>query len=154
MIVPIPIEGLIVNFRRILAGASIIGALGLPASMLVLGVASAQPAPPPGEPVPAEPAPEQQPAEPQPQAQPRPDSIGGIEVPPDLSRVIYQNSGNLPSPIEMNVPVAIGLPDLALPGIGMSVLPVGIHPPDIHLPGVPQLPSLPNVFNLPAPPRF
>ncbi|MDY6872046.1 MAG: hypothetical protein SV966_16665 [Actinomycetota bacterium] len=134
------------DIKRVLAGASVVGVVGLPAGFLGVGVASAEPVAGQecADSATCERAPEEQPAEKKNNADKAP-----IQIPESWSREVAKNVANLPSPVEANasVPVSVGLPDV-VPDIGLSV-PVNLHPPalgDIGLPAV----GLPSV-NLPAP---
>jgi hypothetical protein len=135
--------------KRIFMGASIIGAVGLPALLLTAGVAAADPAPEPvisasGEPLPADPA-TQRAAEQKPDPALKGDGGSSFELPPGLSEQLNQAAASLPSPVSLNVPVSVGLPGIGLPGIGLSVpLVLGSLPAPPQLPaiGPPQLPGI------------
>ncbi|WP_197377673.1 hypothetical protein [Mycolicibacterium baixiangningiae] len=136
------------DIKRVLAGASIIGVVGLPAWFMGAGVAAAEPVAGPecADPATCERAPEEQPAEKKNTANKAP-----IQIPESWSREVAKNVANLPSPVEANgsVPISVGLPDV-VPDIGLSV-PFHINPPAVNVPGV-GLPAvgMPSV-NLPAP---
>lgn len=133
-------------FKRVLAGASIVGVVGLPAWFLGAGVASAEPVGGPecADPAMCERAPEEQPAEKKNTADQAP-----IQIPEAWSREVAKNVANLPSPVEANasVPISVGLPDV-VPDIGFSA-PVHLHPPALGGIGLPAV-GMPSV-NLPAP---
>jgi hypothetical protein len=152
-----------VSVKRILVGASLIGAMSLPISWLAAGVAAADPAPGPalsasGEPLPVDPA--APPAQNQQQGheqKPAPASKGGgsgFQLPQGLSNQLNEAAANLPSPVQVSVPVGIGLPDIGLPGFGLSVPLVLGGASALPSVSVPSLPSLPNPLNLPAPPKL
>jgi hypothetical protein len=137
------------SVKRILIGASFIGAVSLPTPWLAAGVAAADPAPEPavsaaGEPLPPDSATQsQQGAERAPA--PKGDAGSSFELPPGLSEQLNQAAASLPSPVSLNVPVSVGLPGIGLPGIGLSVpLVLGSLPPPPQLPqiGPPQLPGI------------
>lgn len=151
------IEGLTVDIKRTLAGASIVGMVGLPAWLLGAGIAAADPAPAPA------PAPQQctDPAGcPQPPAdQKKSDKKNnasnhpGIKIPEAWSREVAKNVANLPSPVEANasVPVSVGLPDLVLPDIVPDVsVPFILNPPALNIPA-PKMGPLNNPLNLGPP---
>jgi hypothetical protein len=152
-----------VSVKRILVGASIIGLVGLPASLLAAGVAGADPAPGPalsasGEPLPVDPDNNQRNQDNQPAPAPAPSGGGapGFQLPQGLANQLNQAAANLPSPVSVDVPLSIGLPSVGLPGLGVSVPLVlgGLAAPSVPSVSVPQLPSLPNPLNLPAPPQL
>lgn len=134
------------DIKRVLAGASIVGVVGLPAWFLGAGVASAEPVAGQecADPATCERAPEEQPAEKKNNANKAP-----IQIPESWSREVAKNVANLPSPVEANasVPVSVGLPDV-VPDIGFSA-PVHLHPPALGGIGLPAV-GMPSV-NLPAP---
>lgn len=152
------------SMKRILVGASIIGMVGLPTSLLAAGAASADPAPGPvlsasGQPVPVDPDNQQSRDEQQPAPAPAPSGGGGFQLPQGLANQLNQAAANLPSPVSVDVPLSIGLPSVGLPGLGVSVPLVlgGLAAPSvpsIGVPSLPSLPSLPNPLNLPAPPQL
>lgn len=139
------------DIKRVLAGASIVGVVGLPAWFLGVGVAAAEPVADPNcaDPATCQKAPEDKPAEKKNNANKAP-----IQIPESWSREVAKNVANLPSPVEANasVPVSVGLPDV-VPDIGLSV-PLNVSVPGAGLPtiGAPSIgvPGLPSV-NLPAP---
>ncbi|BBZ08584.1 hypothetical protein MDOR_27530 [Mycolicibacterium doricum] len=135
-----------VDFKRVLAGASIVGVVGLLAWFLGAGVASAEPvaAPECADPAMCERAPEEQPAEKKNTAEKAP-----IQIPEAWSREVAKNVANLPSAVEANgsVPISVGLPDV-VPDIGLSV-PFNLHAPALPGVGLPAV-GMPSV-NLPAP---
>lgn len=136
------------DIKRVLAGASIIGVVGLPAWFLGAGVAAAEPVAGQecADPAACERAPEEKPAEKKNNANKAP-----IQIPEEWSREVAKNVANLPSPVEANasVPVGVSLPDVVLPDIvpdvGFSV-PLNVAAPGVGLPAV----GMPSV-NLPAP---
>lgn len=143
--------------KRILMGASIVGAATLPLAWLGTGVAAADP--PADGPSGCSDAAQADPggAGPQ-QCDPPPASSAsgsaggsGFELPPGLSEQLNQAAGSLPSPVQVNVPVGISLPGVGLPGLGISVPltlgGLGQLPPPPQLPeiGPPQLPALPQL---------
>jgi hypothetical protein len=152
-----------VSVKRILVGASVIGAMSLPTSWLAAGIANADPAPEPvvsasGEPLPVDPA--TQPQQNQNQNQkPAPPAKsggngGGFQLPQGLSNQLNQAAANLPSPVSVSVPVGVGLPDIGLPGFGLSIPLVLGGASALPSVSVPSLPKLPNPLNLPAPPKL
>ncbi|TFV57463.1 hypothetical protein E4P42_15025 [Mycobacterium sp. PS03-16] len=133
------------DIKRVLAGASIVGVVGLPAWFLGTGVAAAQPAPAQEC---ADPAACERPAEEQPAEKRNTASDGpAIKIPEEWSREVAKNVANLPSPVEASVPVEIGLPDVVLPDVvpdfGFSV-PFILNPPEVNLPA-PQMPKMPSM---------
>lgn len=137
------------DIKRVVAGASIVGVVGLPAWFLGVGVAAAEPVAEPqqcADPANCQQAPEDKPAEKKNNANKAP-----IQIPESWSREVAKNVANLPSPVEANasVPVSVGLPDV-VPDIGLSV-PLHINPPAVNVPGV-GLPAIgmPSV-SLPGP---
>jgi hypothetical protein len=149
-------EGLTVDIKRTLAGASIAGMIGIPALLLGAGVAAADPAPAPG-PAPqqcADPANCPPPADKQDeQKKNNASSHPGIKIPEAWSREVAKNVANLPSPVEANasVPVSVGLPDLVLPDIVPDVsVPFILNPPALSIPA-PQMGPINNPLNLGPP---
>jgi hypothetical protein len=143
-------EGLTVDIKRTLAGASIVGMVGLPAWLLGAGVAAADPAPAPQQC--ADPANcPQQPAEQQnEQKKNNASSHPGIKIPEAWSREVAKNVANLPSPVEANasVPVSVGLPDLVLPDVVPDIsVPFILNPPAFNLPA-PKIapPKVPDLY--------
>ncbi|KUI33287.1 hypothetical protein [Mycobacterium sp. GA-2829] len=134
------------DIKRVLAGASIVGVVGLPAWFLGVGVAAAEPVANPecADPAACERAPEEKPAEKKNTANKAP-----IQIPEAWSREVAKNVANLPSPVEANasVPVSVGLPDFVLPDVVPDIsVPFILNPPAVNVPGV----GMPSV-NLPAP---
>lgn len=137
-------EGLTVDIKRTLAGASIAGLIGLPGLLLGAGVAAADPAPAPGPQQCADPANCPKPDDKQDeQKKNNASSHPGIKIPEAWSREVAKNVANLPSPVEANasVPVSVGLPDLVLPDIVPDVsVPFILNPPALNIPA-PKLPA-------------
>lgn len=135
------------DIKRVLAGASIVGVIGLPAWFMGAGVAGAEPVAGPecADPATCEQrAPEEQQAEKKNTANKAP-----IQIPEAWSREVAKNVANLPSPVEANasVPVSVGLPDFVLPDVVPDIsVPFILNPPAVSVPGV----GLPSV-GLPAP---
>lgn len=134
------------DIKRVLAGASIVGVVGLPAWFLGVGVASAEPAP---NPECTDPAACPRPAEEQPAEKKNASNKAPIQIPESWSREVAKNVANLPSPVEANanVPVSVGLPDV-VPDFSLSA-PVHLHPPSLGAIGLPAI-GMPQV-SLPAP---
>jgi hypothetical protein len=123
---------LIVNIKRVLAGASIIGVVGLPTLWLGSGVAAAEP-------------------ERNADEQREDNSAPRWEIPPQISEEIAKNVRNLPSPVgvDATVPVNIPLPDV-VPDLAV---PIVFNPPALNVPA-PSAPSIDplNPLGLPPPP--
>jgi hypothetical protein len=142
------LEGLTVDIKRTLAGASIIGMVGLPAWLLGAGVAAAEPAPGPqqcADPANCQQAPAEQKNE---EKKNNASNHPGIKIPESWSREVAKNVANLPSPVEANgsVPISIGLPDV-VPDISVPFI---VNPPALNIPG-PSLPP-PPAIGMPKPP--
>ena len=133
------------NCKRILVGASIVGLSVLPVSWLGTAVASAQPSSCP-QPAPIDPAQQAAPC-----SEPPRDATGndGLALSPGLSNQINQAVANLPSPVQVDVPLnvgfGLGLPGIGLPGLTVPVVLGGLAAPALPQIGPPQLPALPQL---------
>jgi hypothetical protein len=146
-------------YKRVLAGAAIAGAVGLPISYLGAGIASAQPdsapsANAPGEPLPA--------TKDQPHEQERKANTAATPS-GDIADQIARGLSELPPPDlsslapQVTVPVSVGV---GLPGVGLGLVPNlsvpivlgGLAAPS--LPSLGGLPPLPDLSKLPPPPQL
>ncbi|MET0454767.1 MAG: hypothetical protein ABW137_23255 [Mycobacterium sp.] len=139
-------------FKRIVVGASIVCAAALPITSLSTGIAGAEPvASKCPQPAPVDVHEEAPPCDVPPSSATGDD---GLALSPALSNQLNQAVANLPSPVQVDVPVnmgfGLGLPGIALPGLSVPVVLGGVGAPGI---GVPQLPAI-GPPQLPAPPQL
>jgi hypothetical protein len=149
------------HLKRVLAGASIVGAVGLPIGWLGAGVAAAEPDPAPevnaaGQPLP--------PVEDRQHQEDRKANTTATEAPASttiadqivsgLSHLPPPDLSSLPAP-QVNVPVSIGLPGIGLglvPDLSVPIVLGGIGAP--ALPNLGGLPPPPDLSKLPPPPQL
>jgi hypothetical protein len=151
------------HLKRVLAGASIVGAVGLPLSWLAAGVAAAEPNPAPAVNAPGEPLPPIENRQHQEERKanttasdteaPASSNIAD-EIARGLSQLPPPDLSSLPAP-QVNVPVSIGLPGIGLglvPDLSVPIVLGGIGPPT--LPNLGGLPPPPDLSKLPPPPQL
>lgn len=151
-------------FKRVLAGAAIVGAVGLPISYLGAGVASAQPDSAPSVNSPVEPLPVTKDQQHEQERKTNTASNTAAATPSgDIADQIARGLSQLPPPDlsslapQVTVPVSVGV---GLPGVGLGLVPNlsvpivlgGLAAPS--LPSLGGLPPLPDLSKLPPPPQL
>ncbi len=151
------------HLKRVLAGASIVGAVGLPVWWLAAGVAAAEPTPAPAVNAAVQPLPPVEDRQ-HPEEQKANTATSGADAPASsniadeiargLSQLPPPDLSSLPAP-QVNVPVSIGLPGIGLglvPDLSVPIVLGGIGAPT--LPNLGGLPPPPDLSKLPPPPQL